>query len=183
MTARIVLLNGAGSVGKSSIAKALQQIVSRPMLHVAMDAFLEMLPPGTFGDPRFYRFETTIEDGHPVTAVAAGPMMDRLLRGMRRSVAAMATDGLDLVVDDVFWGDELADYRALLAPFDFHAVSLVAPLEVLEERERARGDRDLGLARWQYDKVHAGMAYDLELDTSTATPEALAGRIRATFGL
>jgi chloramphenicol 3-O phosphotransferase len=43
-TARIVLLNGVGSVGKSSIAKALQAITSEPFLHVQMDAFLDMLP-------------------------------------------------------------------------------------------------------------------------------------------
>ena len=109
--------------------------------------------------------------------------MDRLLRGMRRSVAAMATDGLDLVVDDVFWGDELADYRALLAPFDFHAVSLVAPLEVLEERERARGDRDLGLARWQFGRVAAGHSFDLTIDTSRARPDECAALIKQTFRL
>ncbi|MGH6929884.1 MAG: phosphotransferase-like protein, partial [Dongiaceae bacterium] len=35
-TARIVLLNGAGSVGKSSIARALQTIATEPFLHVQM---------------------------------------------------------------------------------------------------------------------------------------------------
>ena len=183
MTARVVLLNGVGSVGKTSIAKALQRIASRPMLHVPMDAFLEMLPPGTFGDPEFYSFETTFEDGHPVTAVQSGPMMRRLLRGMRRAIAALAADGLDVVADDVFWGDELKEYRALLAPFDFHAVSLIAPLAVLEDRERARGDRSLGLARWQFGRVPTGQAYDLTLDTTLATPEACAERIKQTFGL
>ena len=183
MTARIVLLNGVGSVGKTSIAKALQRIASRPMLHVQMDAFLEMLPPGTFGRPEFYRFETTIEDGHPVTAIEAGPVMDRLMRGMRLSVAAMAAGGLDLVVDDVFWRDELADYRALLAPFEFHAVSLIASLEVLEARELARGDRDLGLARWQFGRIPTGDGYDLTIDTSRTSPEACATRIKESFGL
>jgi len=44
MTAKIVLLNGVGSAGKSSIAKALQAITVEPFLHVQMDAFLKMLP-------------------------------------------------------------------------------------------------------------------------------------------
>lgn len=183
MTARIVLLNGVGSVGKSSVAKALQRIASRPLLHVQMDAFLEMLPPGTFGDPEFYRFETTFEDGRPVTAVRSGPMTQRLLQGMRQAIAAMAADGLDIVADDVFWGDELGHYRALLAPFAFHAVSLVAPLEVLEARERARGDRTLGLTRWQFGRVGAGDAYDLTIDTSQVTPNEAAALIKQTFGL
>ena len=181
---RVVLLNGVSSVGKGSVAKALQRVASRPMLHVQMDAFLEMMPPHSFGDPQGYVFETTHEGGKPVTAITSGPILETALRGMRHAVAAMAGAGADLVVDEVMWAPAvLAEYRALLAAFDFHAVGLFAPLEVIEAREAARGDRDLGLARWQYDKVHAGMAYDLELDTSTATPEALAGRIRATFGL
>ena len=49
MTARIVLLNGVSSVGKGSVAKALQKIASRPMLHAQMDALLEMLPAAMFG--------------------------------------------------------------------------------------------------------------------------------------
>ena len=41
---QVIILNGIGSVGKSSMAKALQAITSKPFLHVAMDAFLDMLP-------------------------------------------------------------------------------------------------------------------------------------------
>lgn len=42
--ARIVLLNGVGSVGKTAIAKAMQAITAEPFLHVEMDAFLNMMP-------------------------------------------------------------------------------------------------------------------------------------------
>jgi chloramphenicol 3-O phosphotransferase len=153
------------------------------MLHVSMDAFLDMLPPGSFGNPDYYRFETWLEDGAPVTAVRSGPVMQRLTRGMRREVAALAADGLDAVVDDVFWDDELADYRALMAPHAFHAVGLFAPLEVLEAREKARGDRDLGLARWQFAQIRPGAGYDLEIDTSQCKPDEAATRIKGAFGL
>jgi chloramphenicol 3-O phosphotransferase len=184
MTARVVLLNGVSSVGKGSVARALQRIASRPMLHVQMDAFLEMLPAGMFGNPEGYVFETTVVDGKPVTAVRSGPVLETALRGMREAVAGMADAGNDLVVDDVIWDPEaLTDYRWQLATFDFFTVGLVAPLEVIEQRERQRGDRTVGLARWQYDKVHAGMVYDLELDTSVTTPDELAERIKLAFGL
>jgi chloramphenicol 3-O phosphotransferase len=184
MTARIVLLNGCSSVGKGSVAKALQKIASRPMLHVQMDAFLEMLPAAMFGAAEGYVFETTERDGKPVTAITSGPVLERALRGMRGAVAALAEAGNDVVVDEVMWDPEaLADYRRRLASFDFHAVGLHARLEVIEQRERQRGDRDLGLARWQYDKVHGGMAYDLELDASVATPAELAAAIKAAFDL
>jgi chloramphenicol 3-O phosphotransferase len=184
VSARIILLNGVSSVGKGSVAKALQAIASRPMLHVQMDAFLEMLPAKLFGDPEGYVFKTEQVDSKPVTEVVSGPALTTALRGMRAAVAAMADAGNDLVVDEVIWDPaDLADYRRRLAPYAFHAVGLFAPLEIIEQRERQRGDRDLGLARWQYGKVHAGMDYDLKLDTGTATPETLAARIKDAFGL
>jgi chloramphenicol 3-O phosphotransferase len=62
-------------------------------------------------------------------------------------------------------------------------VGVFAPLEILEARERQRGDRTVGLARWQYDRVHKGIAYDLEIDTATATAEECAALIRNRFQL
>jgi chloramphenicol 3-O phosphotransferase len=136
------------------------------------------------GSAEGYVFETTLEDGKPVTAVRSGPVLEALLRGMREAVAGMADAGNDIVIDDVLWDPEaLADYRWQLASFDFHAVGLFAPLELIEQRERQRGDRVPGLARWQYDKVHLGMVYDLELDTRAASPDELAMQIKLAFGL
>ena len=184
MTARIVLLNGVSSVGKGSVAKALQRIASRPMLHVQMDAFLEMLPAAMFGAADGYTFETSERDGKPVTAVTSGPVLEAAMRGMRGAVAALAEAGNDLIVDEVMWDPEaLADYRRRLAAFDFHVVALHAPLELIEQRERQRGDRDLGLARWQYDKIHGGMTYDLEVYTSLASADDCAHRIKRMFRL
>ncbi|MFZ0017309.1 MAG: hypothetical protein WAL10_08230 [Acetobacteraceae bacterium] len=48
------------------------------------------------------------------------------------------------------------------AQHEVHFVGLFAPLDVLEARERQRGDRLIGLARWQYHRVHSGIAYDLD---------------------
>jgi chloramphenicol 3-O phosphotransferase len=184
MTARIVLLNGVSSVGKGSVAKALQQIASRPMLHVQMDVFLDMLPAAMFGNAEGYMFETTEQDGEPVTAVTSGPVLETAMRGMREAVAGMADAGNDLIVDEVMWDPEtLADYRWQLATFEFYIVGLFAPLEVIEQRERQRGDRTLGLARWQYDRVHRGMVYDLQLDAAAASPDQLAAQIKRAFGL
>lgn len=180
-TARVILLNGCGSVGKSSVARALQAIVATPLLVVAMDDFLDMLPPGLMGHPDGLVFE---DQGAAGVAVRSGPVLDRAMRGMRRAVAALAAAGNDLVVDEVMLDAEKeADYRAVLATFELHMVGLFAPLEVIEARERARGDRMIGLARWQYGRVHAGRRYELELDAGSDTPETLAEAIRERFGL
>jgi chloramphenicol 3-O phosphotransferase len=180
---RIILLNGAGSVGKSSIAKALQMIAAAPFLHVEMDAFITMMPEVYWDHPDGLTFETVQEDGKPSVVIRSGPVAERTFRGMRLAIAAMAQAGNNLIVDDVMLGDELAEYRDLLADFSLHVVGVFAPLDVLEARERARGDRLIGLARWQHDRVHQGKRYDLELDASAATPAECARRIKRHFGL
>jgi chloramphenicol 3-O phosphotransferase len=176
-------LNGVGSVGKSSIAKELQAIAMSPFLHVEMDAFIAMLPARTYGHPDGLTFEKITTDAGPEVAIRSGEASERCLRGMRRAVAAMATEGNDLVVDDVLMGEAGAEYRALLAAHELRVVGVFAPIDVLEERERRRGDRMIGLARWQFDRVHAGMTYDLEIDTANATPMECARHIRDRFGL
>jgi chloramphenicol 3-O phosphotransferase len=181
---QIILLNGVGSVGKSSTARALQAMTGTPFLHVAMDGFLAMLPPAMMGHPDGLLFETVLEAGRPSVVIHAGPVLERAMRGMRAAVAAMAAQGNHLIVDEVLLGaDRLAAYRAALAGFSLRTVGLFAPLDVLEARERARGDRAIGLARWQFDRVHAGMDYDLTLDTSADAPDVVARRILDAFGL
>lgn len=181
--ATVILLNGVGSAGKSSIAKALQGITTEPFLHVAMDAFLDMMPERLWDHPDGITFETVEQDGKPSVVIHTGPAAERIMRGMRRSIAAMAREGNNLIVDDVLIEDEMTDYAALLSDFVFHTVGVFAPLDVIEARERERGDRLIGLARWQYDRVHRGRRYDLELDSGKATPLECATRIKQRFGL
>ncbi len=180
----VIILNGVGSVGKSSTARALQAITAEPFLHVAMDAFLDMLPPTMLGHPDGLIFEATQDQGQPSVAIKTGPVLDRTTRGMRHAIAAMAAQGNNLIVDDVMTHEgQDREYRALLSKFDVRLVGLFAPLAILEARERQRGDREIGLARWQYERVHCGRTYDLEIDTATTTPAENAELIRSAFGL
>ena len=182
-TVRIVLLNGVGSAGKGSIAKALQAITTDAFLHVEMDAFLQMLPERCIGHPDGLTFETVENNGKPEVIIKTGPVATRAFRGMRHAIAAMAAQGNNLIVDDVMMSGQMAEYETLLARFELFRVGVLAPLEVLELRERQRGDRMIGLARWQYDRVHSGKKYDLELDTSSATPMECAEMIKLKFQL
>lgn len=183
MTARIILLNGVGSAGKTSIAKALQATTIEPFLHVQMDAFLDMLPEKLQNHAQGFSFETDWQDGKPSVAIKAGPVGRRAMLGMRHAIAAMAGQGNNLIVDDVMLGGEMAEYQALLCDFAVHCVGVFAPLDVLEARERERADRMPGLARWQYERVHKGIRYDLELDTSALSALECAERIKAKFQL
>jgi chloramphenicol 3-O phosphotransferase len=180
----VIILNGVGSVGKSATARALQAITAAPFLHVAMDAFLDMLPAAMFGHPDGLIFEKIKDQGPPSIIIRTGPVLERAMQGMRRAIAAMAAAGNNLIVDEVMIGlDKAQEYRDLLSDFDVRFVGLFAPLDVLEARERERGDREIGLARWQFDRVHQGVTYDLMIDTATTTPVENARTIRAAFGL
>ena len=182
-TARIVLLNGVGSAGKSSIAKALQAITRDVFLHVQMDAFFDMLPAASIGHPDGVTFETIQDGEHPSVVIRSGSVAQRAFRGMRHAVAAMAAQGNDLIIDEVLLGETWTEYARVLAPFQVFLVGVHARLETLEAREKARGDRLIGLARWQFERVHNGMVYDLEIDTDHASPAECALAIKQTFNL
>jgi chloramphenicol 3-O phosphotransferase len=177
---QVIVLNGVSSVGKSSVAKAVQQIAKKPFLHVQMDDFLSMLPPRAIEQDDglvFRRIDSKTID------VQSGYIVRRALEGMRYAIAAMADRGNHMIVDDVFFDSEDTEYRQLLVKFDFRLIGLFAPLDVVRNRELARGDREVGLAQGQFDRVHIGRTYDLEVDTSQAPPNAIARKICETFGL
>ena len=178
--AKIVILNGVSSVGKTSVAKAIQERATKAFLHVQMDDFLEMLPRRAFESREGLVFERI--DSQTID-VQSGAVVERALAGMRSAVAAMVKCGNNIVVDDVFFADEDSDYRRLLKRHDYHFVGLFAPLEVVQTRERMRGDRDIGLAKGQIERVHNGRVYDLEVDTSQKSPEQIAEAICEAFSL
>jgi len=190
LAAKIVILNGVGSAGKSTIAKELQQIAREPFLHLEMDSFLAMMPEAYQNHSDGLSFEVLEENGKPSVFAKTGIVAERVLSGMRRSVAALATSGNNLIVDDVLfgnvtteYGNAVSEYRTLLTHFDLYLVGVFASLETLEKRERQRGDREIGLARWQYNRVHEKMSYDLEVHTDKITAAECAKQIKQRFQL
>ena len=181
--ARIIILNGVGSAGKSAIAKALQGLTGNRFLHVEMDGFLEMMPEAGWGHPDWFALETLEEEGRPSIEIRTGPLGQCLMRGMRGAIAALAAAGNDMIVDEVMEAPVKRDYERQLAGFDIAFIGVFAPLDVLEARERARGDRLIGLARRQFARIHKDMRYDFEVDTSLATALDCAERIKARFAL
>ena len=180
---KIIILNGVGSAGKSTIAKALQEITVEPFLHVQMDAFLEMMPETYANHPDSFSYET-LESGWPSNVVInTGPFGAKVMDGMRHAIAALAARGNNLIVDEVMLEGEAAIYADLLAGFDLSFVGVFAPLEILEERERSRDDRMTGLARWQFDQVHHDITYDLEVDTGNTNPAGCAKQIKQALKL
>ena len=182
--AKVVILNGTSSAGKTSLARAIQRSAEGPVLRVSMDDFLEMMPPRFANDGEAFSFKL-VQDADPAEVeIGTGAYGAALMNGMRTCVAALADQGLDLVVDDVMLGagDQDHYYEVLAA----HAVSFIGvrcSLETAERRERERGDRDIGMARWQYPRVHEGRTYDLEVWTDKVGPDEGARMIMEAAGL
>lgn len=176
--AQAIILNGISSVGKTSVARALQKMATTPFLHVRGDAFLEMIAPQLWGDPDGITFRQVETSHRPSVEISMGGAIERLMEGMRASVAALVEAGNDCIVDDVMLSasDQQA-YLSRIPSGQLRFVGLHAPLELIEQRERERGDRLPGLARWQWDRVHSAIAYDFELDISKLAPRAAAKAI------
>jgi chloramphenicol 3-O phosphotransferase len=168
----ILLLNGTTSSGKSSILGHLQTMLDGPFLDAGIDKFIFMLPERYLSERELW--DTVL--GH---AAYAGPLGRRLFSGMHHAIAALARAGNHILADHVLvepdWVRECAE---LFAELPAHLIAVRCPLAVVEQRERDRGDRTLGQARKQFDRAHAHGIYDLEIDSSLATPEACAAQIR-----
>lgn len=183
MSGRIILLNGTSSSGKTTLVRALQAALPDPWLEIGIDRFVFALPKRYLDQPLWsevFRYVPAPARGGGAFTIETGPLGQRLVAGMHRTVAALASVGLDVIVDHVLleraWLDEC---RERWAPFPLLVVGVRCPLEVVVAREASRRDRTIGQAAAQFAVVHRWGGYDLEVDTSELTPEAAAERIVA----
>lgn len=178
---RIVVLNGTSSSGKTTLVKALQAILPGPWLEIGIDRLVFALPKHYLDQPLWSEvFRYVRQDDAPdgPFRIETGELGRRIVAGMHRTVAALAQAGLDVIVDHVLLEDAwLEECRRLWAGFDVLVVGVRCPLDVVLERERTRRDRTIGQAEAQFAVVHRGRTYDLEVDTSTSTPDQAARQI------
>src|SRR5262245_28374556 len=152
--ATIILLNGASSSGKSSIAAVLQERLEEPFLLAGVDNFRPSLPERYFAAPgriamdppegalaRQACYLKTVREGEDVWyELHLGPIVRRLTIGRQAAIAALASAGNNLIVDEVLYEPEFVkSYAHALRGHNVLFVGLCCPLEILEQRERDRG--------------------------------------------
>jgi chloramphenicol 3-O phosphotransferase len=176
---RVVVLNGSSSAGKSSLALELQSLwEARGECWVifSWDDFIPRLParwrgvPGAVGDlaDEGSRYRIVDSGGDVLTAVLEpGAVGRRMLRAYHRAIAAVAHSGIDVVVEEVMMTTtEWEDWRQALDGLQVRWAGIRCDLDVVGNRERARGDRHVGLARGTGLVVHRYATYDVEIDTT-----------------
>jgi chloramphenicol 3-O phosphotransferase len=186
VTATCIVLNGTSCSGKSSIAAALQRRWPGPLQVTGLDTFLASQSKWFFADDGrvvdgFSWIPTTVGGQHAFDIVP-GPLGLGMIRASHAYWAACAGAGLDQVIDDVWLvPGQPAGLRDALAAANTIWVGVRCPLAVVEQRELARGDRPVGAARGHFGLVHTFREYDVNVDTSVATPQECAEAILAAL--
>lgn len=179
---KIIFLNGPSSAGKTAIIKELQPMLEEPFLHVGVDMFYRMMPQRYFGkdplegDPAYegFRWRTVSEGDQVRYDLTPGPIGYRMLEGMQRAIAAMASAGNNIIVDEnVIYEGQMEGYLQVLRGYYVLLVGVYCTLEEIQRRELKRGDRRVGHARGHFHLSHAFVeefgSYDLCIDTTERT--------------
>jgi chloramphenicol 3-O phosphotransferase len=157
----MIILNGGSSSGKSEIVRCLQAVLPDPWLAFGCDSFVDALPAKM----------QAAEEGIVVTAdgkVSVGADFRALEAAWMSGIAAMASAGARIIIDDVFLGGAASQQRwqKALGGLAVLWVGVRCESAVAAGREVARGDRIQGMAASQANVVHEGVFYDLEVDTT-----------------
>jgi chloramphenicol 3-O phosphotransferase len=169
----VVVLNGGSSSGKSTISRLLQSALEDFWLVLSIDDLIAAIGPQ---DP----------DGGAISFGSDGGVTVREpFRAAEfawySGIAAMARTGVGVIMEDVFLDGSFSQgrIRAALSGLNLLWVGVRCEGAVARIREEARGDRIAGMAASQAVRVHQGIQYDLEVDTTTATPDQCARAIAA----
>jgi chloramphenicol 3-O phosphotransferase len=164
----VILLNGTSSSGKTTIAKALQDKLEEPYMYVSVDDFFHMYP------------EKYLNPTNQDEAIILSHLIPTVVSGLHKCVASLAQSGNNVLVDHVLqengWLKECVENWKDL---DVLFVGVRCPLRIAEQREKERGDRNIGTAQYQFESVHSHGLYDLEVDTSVLDVNECVTRIMA----
>lgn len=148
---RMLLINGASSSGKSTLARMLQARMPGPFWHISIDHLRDsgVLPTARIRSREFdWR-----------------ALREPFFIGFERSLVAYAEAGNDLIVEHIMESEAWLTRLAMtLAGLDVFFIGVHCPLDELERREIARGDRPLGDARRDFHRIHSYCTYDVEVD-------------------
>ena len=158
---KILLLNGPSSAGKTTLSWELQTKAPGYWYWLPLDSFLMAVPSQQWEKDEGEGFRTAFDLHHDC-------------------VKLISDQGKNIIVDTVIYTDEnLASFENRLAGHPIIRVKVTCPVEELNRRELARGDRDIGLAASQAEAMAAQTNYDLTVDIHAQSTEECAQLIIA----
>lgn len=165
MSLKVILLNGASSSGKSTLAKALKECIKENKKEeyfiISIDDFLDM----AVNQPIYE--DDVFEISHLLC----------------RNVVNILKSGHGVIVDHVITSERI--YKQLtdaLKEYTLIMVQVTCPLNELEEREKKRRDRCIGSAESSYAYLYPQKGYDLTLNTFELSPTECSEKICELLG-
>ena len=155
-----ILLSGHSSTGKTTLARALQDVLPDPWVIFSAETVC-------LGYPRHRRAFVTLDLDH------------RLREACVRSASGFVDVGLNVILEQGVWDPwAAAMVRRVLGRVRFFVIGVTCDLEVAEAREVARLDRNFGVARQQRREIASSpLQMDLIVDSTDRSPVELADRI------
>ncbi|WP_090758882.1 chloramphenicol phosphotransferase CPT [Nonomuraea maritima] len=177
MATQVIVLNGGSSAGKTSIVRHLQEVLPEPWLAFGVDSFVDALPLSMQESDAGIAFA-------PDGGITVGPVFRTLEAAWMKGLTATVRAGAPVIIDDVFLGGAASQQRwqRALDGLDVLWVGVTCDPATAAGREKARGDRVVGMAESQAKIVHEGVRYDLVVDTthteSLTCARTVADRVR-----
>lgn len=182
--AKVIIINGGSSAGKTSMSLAFQNMVSEPYFLLGIDMYWFAMPPKEIDletvTPQYYQwYQEKSEDGLEYFRILPGKYLNESMLARYKSMAAYLERGLNVIADEVFWTrDWLVESLRIFEPYTCYYVGIYCSDEELSRREVQRGDRYLGWARGSQIYSHKDAIYDLTIDNTFKTPEECAQEIK-----
>lgn len=174
--AQVIVLNGGSSSGKSSITRALQELLPGIWLTFGVDTFIEALP----NRGNSLRAGITFEEDGAITFSAEHRALERI---WYTGLSTMARAGAHMILDEVLLsgGAGQERLRSTFSDVDVFWVGVHCDPDVAAARETQRADRVEGMARQQALSVHSGVVYDVEVNTTNSSSEECAQEITSSL--
>lgn len=163
MKGKIILLNGVSSSGKTTLAKELVKLLPGHF-HLSID-----------------EFDHIIDRMEDRAAQRLIPVPTETF--FHRNIAMFSDHGVNLVVDQILHDEaSLRDCLRTLRDYPVFFVGVHCSPRELEQREKERGDRRIGLSNSQSNFVHKqNEIYDIEVNTSIECTESCAVAVVNTY--
>jgi chloramphenicol 3-O phosphotransferase len=177
---KLIVLNGGSSSGKTSVARAFQELTPECWMHLGIDLFWFAIPQSQLDmkqvRPEYHTWDVDVDaDGLAWFNLTPGPLLERAMHARYRAIRVFLEDGINVISDDLIWTrDWLVDFLRIFEGFEVWLVGVHVSDEEGARREAERHSGIAGTNRGSARAAHADLEYDFELDTTCDPMPALA---------
>lgn len=194
MSPAIIVINGTSSTGKTTTARTLQKIFPKPLFYLGLDLWISETLCERFWEPAVriedikhnqenqlgthFLLPHTEHNPTPWPMVGSGPASDAAIYVMHQTAVDFYQRGYWVIIDHVFLASRwYQNFMETTKDCQRFLIKFTSEEAILEQREKARGNRMPNVFRALNECIHQNVAYDLLIDTSHTTPLSTAESI------